>query len=153
VSFSMEKDEIFRDEELRKHPFWISGNSKGCSDRGRMVDGDVIKCGCMSFGEFKREWRRKEEKQASTGGNQALLKRRLHLAVWEGPLGCGFWPIIDPSRTGLSRAWKSRGVSHTVIGCADWLLSPDGLFSGSPWVLPMYFPDAFHSFVFTFPFL
>jgi hypothetical protein len=34
----MEKDEIFRDEELRKHPFWISGDSKGCVDRGRMVD-------------------------------------------------------------------------------------------------------------------
>lgn len=38
MSFSMEKDEIFRDEELRKHPFWISGDSNGWSDRGRMVD-------------------------------------------------------------------------------------------------------------------
>lgn len=32
----------------------------------------------------------KKEKKASTGGNQALLKRRLDLAVWEDPLGRGF---------------------------------------------------------------
>lgn len=43
MSFSMEKDEIFRDEELRKHPFWTSGDSKGCSDRGRMVEIECVK--------------------------------------------------------------------------------------------------------------
>jgi hypothetical protein len=66
VSFSIEKDEIFRDGELRKHPFWISGGSKGCSDRGRMVNGCddmwvvVFECSKVNRGERRK-------KQAPTG--------------------------------------------------------------------------------------
>ena len=61
MSFSMEKDEIFRDGELRKHPFWISGGSKGCSDRGRMMNGCddmwvvVFECSKVNRGERRKK--------------------------------------------------------------------------------------------------
>src|SRR5690349_13621979 len=76
VSFSSEKDEIFRDEELRKHPFWISGDSKGCSGRGRMVD---IKCevecgGCVKGFQRRIEEKGKKKSAGIDGGTQALLK-------------------------------------------------------------------------------
>lgn len=76
MSFSVEKDEIFRDEELRKHPFWISGDSKGGSDRGRMVDVNIVVDGC-SCECSKENGEKEEKKQASIRGTQALLKRRL----------------------------------------------------------------------------
>lgn len=70
MSFSMEKDEIFRDEELRKHPFWISGDSKGCSGRGRMVDIECeVECGglCEGFSKENRGGREKKKRRHRWG--------------------------------------------------------------------------------------
>lgn len=50
MSVSVEKDELFRGE-LRKHPFWIKQDSKGCSNRGRMVEMDGYNVNAVGWWE------------------------------------------------------------------------------------------------------
>ena len=41
MSFSEEKDESCRDGELRRHPFWISGESNEGSEYSGMVKAEM----------------------------------------------------------------------------------------------------------------